>query len=49
VSGDGVDQDDIVAASGTNDFPAPFAIRADQFGYLGARLPYAKFPRDPPP
>jgi uncharacterized protein GlcG (DUF336 family) len=49
VSGDGVDQDDIVAASGTNDFPAPFAIRADQFAYLGVRLPYAKFPRDPPP
>ena len=48
VSGDGVDQDDLVAASGTNDFPAPYAIRADQFGYLGARLPYAKFPRDPP-
>ena len=48
ISGDGVDQDDIVGASGTNDFPAAFAIRADQFGYLGARLPYAKFPRDPP-
>jgi uncharacterized protein GlcG (DUF336 family) len=48
ISGDGVDQDDIIGASGTNDFPAPFAIRADQFGYLGVRLPYAKFPRDPP-
>ena len=47
VSGDGVDQDDIVGASGTHDFLAPFSIRADQFGYLGARLPYAKFPRDP--
>jgi uncharacterized protein GlcG (DUF336 family) len=47
VSGDGVDQDDIVSASGTHDFLAPEAIRADQFGYLGARLPYAKFPRDP--
>lgn len=47
VSGDGVDQDDIVGASGTHDFLAPFAIRADQFLYLGARLPYAKFPRDP--
>jgi uncharacterized protein GlcG (DUF336 family) len=47
VSGDGVDQDDIVGASGTHDFLAPFSIRADQFAYLGARLPYAKFPRDP--
>jgi len=47
ISGDGVDQDDIVGASGTHDFLAPFEIRADQFAYLGARLPYAKFPRDP--
>src|SRR5256714_15202984 len=47
ISGDGVDQDDIVGASGPHDFLAPFAIRADQFAYLGARLPYAKFPRDP--
>ena len=47
ISGDGVDQDDIVGASGTHDFLAPVAIRSDQFGYLGARLPYAKFPRDP--
>jgi uncharacterized protein GlcG (DUF336 family) len=47
ISGDGVDQDDIVGASGTHDFLAPFRIRADQFAYLGARLPYAKFPRDP--
>lgn len=47
ISGDGVDQDDIVGASGTHDFLAPMNIRADQFAYLGARLPYAKFPRDP--
>jgi len=47
ISGDGVDQDDIVGASGTHDFLAPLSIRADQFAYLGARLPYAKFPRDP--
>ncbi len=47
ISGDGVDQDDIVGASGTHDFLASKSIRADQFGYLGARLPYAKFPRDP--
>ncbi len=47
VSGDGVDQDDIVAASGTHDFLTPEAIRADQVVFRGARLPYAKFPRDP--
>ncbi len=47
VSGDGVDQDDIVAASGTHDFLTPDAIRADQIVFRGARLPYAKFPRDP--
>ena len=47
VSGDGVDQDDIVAASGTHDFLAPTSIRSDQFLYRGTRLPYAKFPRDP--
>ena len=47
VSGDGVDQDDIVGASGTHDFLAPNAIRSDQFNFRGTRLPYAKFPRDP--
>jgi uncharacterized protein GlcG (DUF336 family) len=51
ISGDGVDQDDLVAASGAAGlngiFLAPEAIRADQFDYLGARLPYAKFPRNP--
>jgi uncharacterized protein GlcG (DUF336 family) len=49
VSGDGVDQDDIVAASGTHDFLAPLSIRADQLIFRGTRLPYAKFPRDPGP
>ncbi len=47
ISGDGVDQDDIVGASGTHDFLAPDAIRSDEFFYRGTRLPYAKFPRDP--
>jgi hypothetical protein len=47
ISGDGVDQDDIVAASGTHDFLAPENIRSDQFFFRGTRLPYAKFPRDP--
>lgn len=47
VSGDGVDQDDLVAATGTEDFQADGRIRADTYSYRGARLPYAKFPRDP--
>lgn len=47
VSGDGVDQDDLVGASGTPSFLAPDSIRSDQFFYRGTRLPYAKFPRDP--
>ena len=46
VSGDGVDQDDLVAAAGTHDFLAPLSIRSDQFFYRNTRLPYAKFPRD---
>ncbi|HXU78390.1 MAG TPA: heme-binding protein [Methylomirabilota bacterium] len=47
VSGDGVDQDDLISASGASLFPAPEAIRADHQQYQGARLPYAKFPRNP--
>jgi uncharacterized protein GlcG (DUF336 family) len=47
ISGDGVDQDDIVGASGTHDFLAPMSIRSDEFDFRGTRLPYAKFPRDP--
>ena len=47
VSGDGVDQDDLIAASGCAKFLAPTRIRADRFTYRGARLPYAKFPRNP--
>ncbi|HEV3410684.1 MAG TPA: heme-binding protein, partial [Chthoniobacterales bacterium] len=47
ISGDGVDQDDIVGASGTRDFLPPDAIVADRFEFGGTRLPYAKFPRDP--
>jgi uncharacterized protein GlcG (DUF336 family) len=47
ISGDGVDQDDLAGAAGCHDFLAPFGIRSDQFIFRGARLPYAKFPRDP--
>ena len=47
VSGDGIDQDDIIAASGTVNFLPPPAIKADRMSERGARLPYAKFPRNP--
>lgn len=45
VSGDGIEQDDIIGASGARDFLAPQNSRADNFVYQSARLPYAKFPR----
>jgi uncharacterized protein GlcG (DUF336 family) len=47
VSGDGVDQDDFVAAAGANGFAAPQAIRADNYSIRGVQMPYQKFPRDP--
>jgi uncharacterized protein GlcG (DUF336 family) len=47
ISGDGVDQDDIISAGGGNGFsPAP-AIRSDQVFVRGVRLPFLKFPRSP--
>jgi uncharacterized protein GlcG (DUF336 family) len=47
VSGDGVEQDDFVAAGGAAGFEAPASIRADQVSVRGVRLPYLKFPRNP--
>jgi uncharacterized protein GlcG (DUF336 family) len=47
VSGDGVDQDDYVAAGGAVGFEAPTQIRADQIVVDGVRLPYQKFPENP--
>jgi hypothetical protein len=47
VSGDGVDQDDYIAAAGAVGFEPPMQIRSDQFFYLNVRLPYVKFPRNP--
>ena len=47
ISGDGVDQDDYVAAGGAAGFEAPAAIRADQITVQGVRLPYQKFPTNP--
>jgi uncharacterized protein GlcG (DUF336 family) len=47
ISGDGVDQDDIISAAGGNGFsPAP-GIRSDQVFVRGVRLPFLKFPRSP--
>ncbi|HEY2798251.1 MAG TPA: heme-binding protein [Thermoanaerobaculia bacterium] len=47
VSGDGVDQDDIVASMGSAGFEAPPQIRSDRVLVRGVRLPWVKFPRHP--
>jgi uncharacterized protein GlcG (DUF336 family) len=47
ISGDGIDQDDLIGAAGTVYFLPPVGIRADRTVYREARLPYAKFPRNP--
>lgn len=47
ISGDGVDQDDLIGAAGGNGYsPAP-AIRSDQVFVRTVRLPFLKFPRSP--
>lgn len=47
VSGDGIDQDDLIAAGGANLFAPPDAIRSDKFFVRGVRLPFLKFPARP--
>jgi uncharacterized protein GlcG (DUF336 family) len=47
ISGDGVDQDDLIAAGGGAGFAPPVAIRSDQILVRGVRLPFLKFPRSP--
>ena len=47
ISGDGVDQDDLIAAAGSAGFEAPAARRSDQLEIRGVRLPWVKFPRHP--
>lgn len=47
ISGDGIDQDDIIAAAGAQGYAPPAAIRADQIIVRGVRLPFLKFPRSP--
>lgn len=47
VSGDGIDQDDLIAGAGANLFPAPANIRSDRTFVRGVRLPFLKFPARP--
>ncbi len=47
VSGDGIDQDDLIAAGGANLFAPPDAIRSDKFFVRGVHLPFLKFPARP--
>lgn len=47
VSGDGVEQDDVVSAAGATGFAPPLAIRADRIFVGGIRLPLLKFNRNP--
>jgi uncharacterized protein GlcG (DUF336 family) len=47
ISGDGVDQDDVVTFAGQQGFAPPQHLRADQTFYRGVRLPYQKFNRNP--
>lgn len=47
ISGDGVDQDDVVTAAAMNSFQPPAGITADQYFVQGIRLPYIKYNRNP--
>ena len=47
ISGDGIDQDDLIGAAGANGFSPPTNIRSDQIFVRGVRLPFLKFPRSP--
>ena len=47
VSGDGVDQDDLIAAAGATGFETPEERRSDRLIVRGTRLPWVKFPRHP--
>lgn len=47
VSGDGVDQDDVVTVAGQKGYAPPKEIRADRFFVANVRLPFQKFLRNP--
>lgn len=47
ISGDGIDQDDIIGSYGSQFFEAPPDKRIDRFFMRGIRIPFTKFPRHP--
>lgn len=47
ISGDGIDQDDIIGSYGSEHFEIPPAQRIDRFFMRGIRIPYTHFPRHP--
>ncbi|MCI0489330.1 MAG: heme-binding protein [Blastocatellia bacterium] len=47
VSGDGVDQDDLISAMGSAGFESAPEIRSDRVFVRSIRLPFVKFPRHP--
>lgn len=47
VSGDGVDQDDVVTVAAAKGFNPPTNLKADRYTFRGVRLPYTKFLRNP--
>jgi len=47
ISGDGVDQDNIIGFAGSAGFEAPGGIRSDTIFVRGVRLPFSVFPRHP--
>jgi uncharacterized protein GlcG (DUF336 family) len=47
ISGDGVEQDDVVSNGGAKGFLPPAKIRANRVKIRGVRLPYFKFNRNP--
>jgi uncharacterized protein GlcG (DUF336 family) len=47
VSGDGVEQNDLIALDGGAGFEPPPELRIDNFTFQGVRLPYLKFPETP--
>ena len=47
VSGDGIEQDDLIASAGAAAFAPPAAMRTDRVFVRGVRLPFVKFPPRP--
>jgi uncharacterized protein GlcG (DUF336 family) len=47
VSGDGVEQNDLIAFDGGKGFEPPPELMIDRFDFLGVKLPYLKFPQTP--